>query len=179
MIEVSRYIDERIGVFFTKKSVDEKVCTSGCCTPQSKSKAICPKCNKNAKSILAKTVEHLLTEAAKEKLTSFEEFYFCKTPSCQVIYFRDDEMLMQNDMRVTVGIKDGALPATTCYCFGWTKEKIRAQLQEHRKTNALEDIKQKMKQPGCSCELLNPSGRCCLADNAEVIHTLQKELHIS
>jgi len=69
--------------------------------------------------------------------------------------------------------KGGAVPATVCYCFGWTKENIKAELDETGDTTALEDIKAKMKNPGCSCEILNPSGGCCLGDVGKVI----KEMH--
>jgi len=81
-------------------------------------------------------------------------------------------------MSVVVGLKDGATPATTCYCFDWTKEKIRAELQETGKTTALEDIKAKMENPGCSCEILNPSGGCCLGDNTKAIKEIKKELDL-
>ncbi len=150
--------------------------THDCCTPQPNEKVACPQCNEKAKSVLGKTVEHLVTDKAKEKLTCFDGFYYCKTPSCEVVYFRNDEILTQDDMRVVVGLKDGVSPATICYCFDWTKEKIRAQLQERGETNAVEDIKAKMKNPGCSCEILNPSGRCCLGDNTKVIKALKREL---
>lgn len=79
-------------------------------------------------------------------------------------------------MSVVVGLKDGVTPAATCYCFDWTKEKIKAQLQETGKTNALEDIKTKMENPGCSCEILNPSGGCCLGDNTKAIKEIKQEL---
>lgn len=81
-------------------------------------------------------------------------------------------------MSVVVGLKEGASPATTCYCFDWTKEKIRAQLQETGETNALEDIKAKMEDPGCSCEILNPSGGCCLGDVSKVIRDLKLSLKV-
>jgi len=148
----------------------------GCCTLQPKGKVECPKCNEKAKGVLGLTLEHLLTDEAKSKLSCFDGFYYCKTPLCEVVYFRDNEMLTQKDVSVVVGLKDGAFPATTCYCFEWTKEKIFAQLQETGETNALEDIKAKMKNPGCSCETLNPSGECCLADNTKIIKEFKKAL---
>ena len=147
-----------------------------CCTPQPKGKEACPKCSEKAKGVLGKTLEHLLNDEAKEKLSCLDGFYYCKTPSCEVVYFKDDELLTQKDLSVVVGLKEGAEPATTCYCFGWTKEKIRTQLQETGETNALEDIKAKMEDPGCSCEILNPSGGCCLGDNTKVIKEIKKEL---
>lgn len=33
-----------------------------------------------------------------------------------------------------------------------------------REQEIIDDIKAKIKDPGCSCETLNPSGRCCLGD---------------
>lgn len=140
-----------------------------CCTPQPKGKVPCPNCSQNAKGVLGKTLEHLLNEEAKRKLTCFDGFHFCTTATCEIIYFRDNEILVQKDLSVTVGCKDGASPATVCYCFHWTKEKIKAQLETNGVTSALEDIKEKMKSIGCSCEILNPSGECCLGDVAKAI----------
>jgi len=147
-----------------------------CCTPQPKGKVECPKCGEKAKGVLGKTLEHLLTDETKAKLSYFDGFYYCKMASCKVVYFRDNEILTQKDMSVVVGLKDGASPATTCYCFGWTKDKIRAELQERGETKALEDIKAKMENTGCSCEILNPSGGCCLGDNTKAIKVIKKEL---
>ena len=175
---------------FTVKKEDKNCCSTStssysanpesnghdCCTPQPKGKVQCPSCSEKAKGVLGKTLEHLLIDEVKEKLSCLDGFYYCKTASCEVVYFRDDEVLTQKDLSVIVGLKEGAAPATTCYCFGWTKEKIRAQLQETGETNALEDIKAKMEDPGCSCEILNPSGGCCLGDNTKVIKEIKKEL---
>ncbi len=145
-----------------------------CCTPQPK--VACPACGEEAKCVLGKTLEYLLTDEEKSKLSCFDGFYYCKTASCEAVYFRDDETLTQKDMRVIVGLKDGATPATTCYCFDWTEEKIKAELQESGETKALEDIKHKMDTVGCSCEILNPSGGCCLGDNTKAIKEIKKEL---
>ncbi|UCN00219.1 hypothetical protein LCX93_11960 [Sulfurimonas sp. SWIR-19] len=145
----------------------------GCCTPQPKGKAACPECGEKAKGVLGKTVRHLLKDEAKSKLSYFDGFYYCKTTTCKVVYFRGDEILTQKDMRVVVGLKEGAKPATVCYCFEWSKEKIKAELEATGKTTALEDIKAKMENPGCSCEVLNPSGGCCLGDVSKAIKELE------
>ncbi len=144
-----------------------------CCTPQPKGKVACPHCQEKAKGVLAKTVKALVTEKLKSKLSCFDGFYYCKTSTCKVVYFRNDEILTQADLSVVVGLKEGATPATVCYCFEWSKEKIRAQLQAKGETNALEDIKAKMENPGCSCEVLNPSGGCCLGDVAKAIKEIK------
>ena len=150
-----------------------------CCTPQPKGKVECPSCKTKAKGVLGKTVEALLTDKAKSQLSCFDGFYYCKTPSCRVVYFRDETVLTQKDISAIVGLKDGASPATVCYCFKWTKEKIKAELEKTGKTIALEDIKEKMQNPGCSCEVLNPSGGCCLGDTTKAIKEIKIELNVS
>jgi len=150
----------------------------GCCTPQPKGKVVCPECQEKAKGVLGKTVETLVKPETKSKLSCFDGFYYCKTPSCKTIYFRDATVLMQKDISVVVGLKDGASPATLCYCFEWTKEKIKAELEKTGKTTALEDIKAKMENPGCSCEVLNPSGGCCLGDTTKAIKEIKIALKL-
>ena len=147
-----------------------------CCTPQPKGKVICPSCGEKAKGVLGKTLDALLTEQAKENLSCLDGFYYCKTPSCETIYFRDKTLFTQKDLSVVVGLKEGASPATVCYCFEWTKEKITEELLKTGETVALTDIKAKMEDPGCTCEVLNPSGGCCLGDVTVEIKILKKEL---
>ena len=142
---------------------------SGCCSPKPKGKETCPSCGNMAKGVLAKTVQALVTK----ELESYEGFYYCTTPSCSTVYFKEDTLLTQKDLKVIVGLKEGANPATVCYCFEWTKEKIEAQLKEHGVCNALEDIKTKMETIGCSCETMNPSDGCCLGDVGKVIKELK------
>lgn len=150
-----------------------------CCTPQPKGKVECPTCNEKAKGVLGKTVKALLTDNSKSKLSCFDSFYYCKTPTCSTIYFRDETILTQEDINVIVGLKDGATPATVCYCFDWTKEKIRADIKNTGNTVALDDIKAKMENPGCSCEILNPSGGCCLGDVGKAIKEIKTELNVN
>ena len=151
----------------------------GCCTPQPKGKVQCPTCKEKAKGVLAKTLKALLEDIIKSELSCFDGFYYCKTASCKTVYFKDAITFTQKDISVIVGLKDGANPATVCYCFDWTKDKIKSELEKARKTIAIEDIKAKMQNPGCSCEVLNPSGGCCLSDITKTIKELKTELNLS
>ncbi len=141
----------------------------GCCTPQPKGKVECPKCGKKAKGVLGKTIQHLLTNKAKSNIALYDGFYYCKTSTCRVIYFRGDEILTQEDLSVKVGLKDGTTPANLCYCFGWTKERIEDEIFKNGKSGAIDDIKHKMATVGCSCEIKNPSGNCCMGDVSKYI----------
>ena len=141
-------------------------------------KVKCPICSEKAKGVLGKTLEHLLTDQAKSQLVCLDGFYFCKTPSCDVVYFRNKEILTQKDINIVVGHKNTASPATVCYCFDWSKEKIKAQLQNSGESTAMQDIKHKMDTLGCSCEILNPSGGCCLGDIEKAVKDIKEELKI-
>lgn len=149
---------------------------NNCCTPQPKEKVECPECTQKAKGILTKTLASLLKDETKDKLSCLDGFYYCKTASCEVVYFRDAEILRQKDINVVVGLKNGAAPATLCYCFEWTKERIKEELKQTGKTEALQDIKAKMEKPGCACEVLNPSGSCCLDDVTKAIKEIKEKL---
>ncbi len=164
--------------FFTTKEQNGSACATSvtdgdnCCTPQPKGKVACPSCGQKAKGVLAKTLDALLTSSAKSSLSCLDGFYYCKTSQCKTIYFRENQVLTQEHLSVIVGLKEGASPATVCYCFEWSKEKIQAELQATGSTKALGDIKAKMENPGCACEVLNPSGGCCLGDVSKAIKEL-------
>ena len=150
---------------------------SNCCqSPKPKSKVNCPLCGNEAKGVLAKTLDALLQESIKKQLSQLEGFSYCKSPSCKAIYFRDGMVITQEGVKVTVGIKEWAKPATLCYCFAWSKEKIQEQLEKHGKSDVVEDIKAKMQNPGCFCEVSNPSGGCCLADVKKALKELESDL---
>jgi len=156
-------------------STDKQNSEHNCCYVQPKGKVECPFCQEKAKGVLGKTLQHLLMDEAKEKLSCFDGFYYCKTSSCEVVYFRDNEILTQKDISVIVGLKKDAQPATVCYCFEWSKEKITKEIEENGSSSALEDIKQKMDTIGCQCEILNPSGGCCLRDVSKAIKEIKIE----
>jgi len=149
---------------------------SNCCTPKPNTKAICSNCKEKAKGVLPKTLKALLKNKTILELSSLDGFFYCKTSNCDTIYFKDNIVLFQKDVKVIVGLKEYADPATLCYCFDWSKQKIKDEIMKTGSTIALDDIKAKMKNPGCSCEILNPSGGCCLSDVGKAIKDLKKEL---
>lgn len=51
-----------------------------------------------------------------------------------------------------------------CYCFNYTEEQFRSAISSGTDQKLVEEIKNKMKDPGCFCETSNPSGKCCLKD---------------
>ena len=159
-------------MIFTTKKEECSIEGGGCCSPKPKGKMECIECSKEAKAVLPKTLDALLTSEAKEFVGTLDGFYYCKTANCKIVYFKEDVTFTQKDLKVEVGLKEGASPATLCYCFGWSKEKIESEIKATGETKALSDIKAKMENPGCNCEVLNPSGGCCLGDVGKAIKAL-------
>jgi hypothetical protein len=121
----------------------------------------------------------MLTDSCKEEnglknLKDMEDFRYCKNPKCNLVYFSGTLTFSQKDLTVDVGLKENSKESTVCYCFDWNEEKIKKEILNTGKTTALEDIKEKMDTIGCTCEIKNPSGKCCLVDVAKVIEKLSK-----
>ena len=56
------------------------------------------------------------------------------------------------------------LEGLICYCFKQSKLSLFDAIQSNTEQEIINDIKKKMKDPGCFCESSNPSGKCCMAD---------------
>ena len=159
----------------------------------------CPRCNRKGRRVSAVTLRSLLKEEyarhlpgdAESGCTSDETtgegccpvsvdagWRFCDSPDCDVVYFseRDDTVFVKSQLKVSVGIKEQAGERPLCYCFGHSVASIKEELRSKGHSGALEDIRAKMKDPGCRCETTNPSGSCCLGSVAKGIKIAQEEL---
>jgi len=56
------------------------------------------------------------------------------------------------------------LEGLICYCFKHSKSELYDAIKKNQEEEIVNDIKSKMKDPGCFCETANPSGKCCLND---------------
>ena len=61
------------------------------------------------------------------------------------------------------------LDGLVCYCFKHSKKSLFEVIQLNEEEKIVNDIKKKMKDPGCFCESSNPSGKCCMADVMDFI----------
>jgi len=88
-----------------------------------------------------------------------------------VVYFRANEVLFQkDDLTVPVGPKEpGNTKTPVCYCFGWTPEKIQAEIKETGKSTAIDQIKAQVRAGNCYCEVTNPQGSCCLGNVSQAV----------
>jgi copper chaperone CopZ len=81
----------------------------------------------------------------------------------------------KSQLRVPVGIKEKAGDRPLCYCFGHSVATIEQELRTKGRSDALEDIRRKMQDPGCACEVKNPSASCCLGTVRKGIEAAQPE----
>lgn len=131
----------------------------------------CPRCGALGKPVKRITLGALVKPERKPQIPAQEEFCFCQTTTCEVVYFRDGEVLFRtHDLAIRVGLKEPDDPTVpVCYCFGWTPEKIRAEIETTGKSTAIDHIKAQVKAGNCYCEVTNPQGSCCLGNVQQVV----------
>lgn len=144
-----------------------------CCAPAKDIKAgVCPTCHAKGKTVATLTVKSLVRDHTR--IPPNAAFSFCRTPTCETVYFSDAATFHKSDLKVRVGIKEQADPIPVCYCFDYTSADIQREIDEFGKIGILEKIKAEVQGGLCSCEVKNPSGKCCLGS---VSQTIQERLN--
>jgi len=156
----------------------------------------CPACNTKAKRVLPVTLRALLQDQFATEvgggdhsccgpdgegctpITEETGWRFCGSTGCDVVYFSEegDTSFTKSQLKVPVGVKETTGERPLCYCFGHSVASIQDELRTKGRSDALEDIRAKMKAPGCHCETSNPCGSCCLGSVTKRIQTAREEL---
>lgn len=159
----------------------------------------CPACGKKAKRVSAVTLGALLKEEFARQFATPDRsccdangggckpvtcdtgWRLCDSPDCDVVYFSEegDTRFTKSQLEIPVGVKETAGDRPLCYCFGHSVASIKDELRTKGRSDALEDIRAKMKDPGCRCETSNPSGSCCLGSVSRGIRIAQEELEMN
>jgi len=150
-----------------------------CCEfhpPTTVGPAKCPECDAPSRPVGRITLGALLKPESRLRIPKEEEFRFCRTPSCDAVYFQQGQVLFRKkDLSVRVGIKEPKdETAPVCYCFDWTPEKIRSEIDATGKSTVLDQVKEQVKAGNCFCEVTNPQGSCCLGNVSKVVKELAK-----
>lgn len=131
---------------------------------------LCPACQQKGKSVQLITLKAMLKPSALATIHPEASYQFCSNSSCEVIYYGDIQTFDTSALKVPVFQKDDALDVPVCYCFGWTRERIMATVQEQQ--NPIEHIHEQIQAKRCGCEVNNPQGACCLGNVTSFIRTL-------
>lgn len=125
----------------------------------------CPSCNTKGKQVGIITLKSLLIPSALERLEPHNEYRFCATSTCEVVYFDQyGQAFDTSQIKVPVYQKDNNEDTPVCYCFGWTRQR----LLESEKT-ASDSISAHVKAGRCGCDVNNPQGSCCLGNVTQYI----------
>lgn len=127
---------------------------------------ICPLSKDKGLHVDLITVKSLVKDPLQTNVRLEEIYTFCKNPECPIVYFSKDptHYFETTDLKEKVTQKDKGLDVKVCYCFGHTRESVLNELKTSGGTTVLQAIKEKMKNPGCFCEVSNPQGSCCLGN---------------
>jgi hypothetical protein len=94
---------------------------------------------------------------------------FCPNPTCDHLYFDGEWVALKHDARVRVGLKESSDPVPLCYCFGFTRADVRAEVHATGKCSIPDRITAEVQAGNCACETKNPSGACCLGEVRKAI----------
>jgi hypothetical protein len=82
---------------------------------------------------------------------------------------------MSDDCCSGVPRSDAAPGRLVCYCFDESEASIRAELQEHGRSGAVDRIRAHIAARRCACEVHNPRGVCCLGNLIAAVARLTDE----
>ncbi len=125
----------------------------------------CPISKTLSRKVQRRTLEHLL-KADKVGSIRDVQYYYCLEPSCDVVYFSNENVpyFSVDDVKVKVFPKDKGDDVHVCYCFDWTRGRIKEQIAETGKSTAALEITREVKAGNCDCDIKNPKGECCMGD---------------
>ena len=134
------------------------------------STANCPVSHTVSRKVQRRTLEHLL-KPEKVGLIQDVQYYYCTEPTCEVVYFSNEKVkyFTTDDIAVKVFSKDQGADVNVCYCFDWTRGRIRQQIEETGKSTAAMEIAREIKAGRCECDIKNPKGECCLGEVNQVV----------
>lgn len=137
------------------------------------SKAECPVSKTLSRKVQRRTLEHLLKTEKLRELRDVQ-YYYCADPACNVVYFSNENVpfFAVEDIKVKVFSKDKDDLVNVCYCFDWTRGRIKEQIKATGKSTAALEIAREVKAGRCTCDVKNPKGECCLGDVNSYVKSL-------
>ncbi|MDE3056735.1 MAG: (2Fe-2S)-binding protein [Bacteroidota bacterium] len=155
-------------------AADQHKSNDECCLVTEKTsapaRAECPVSKTSSRKVQRRTLEHLLKP---EKISEIRnvQYYYCTEPDCKVVYFSNEQapFFSVEDVAVKVFSKDKGDDVNTCYCFDWTRGRIKDDIERTGKSTASLQIAREVKAGNCLCDIKNPKGECCLGEVNAVV----------
>lgn len=129
----------------------------------------CPQCDARGRTITPVTLEAQVVPARLDRLAEHEGWRVCLSVSCEVVYFRDDEVVVLGETRGVPFNKSEDPVRLVCFCFGHTVAAVEAEVAASGTSVIGASIKAECKAGHDDCERKNPQGRCCLGNVGQVV----------
>ena len=134
----------------------------------------CLSCDRPSRPVTLRTMLLMLNPELFDRVGK-SLYRFCASPGCPVVYFSRECSFSTGDLRVRVGLKEKDGPIPLCYCFGFSEEAAREEIQAKGLTTIPQRIAVLVSERMCACEERNPSGACCLGEVTQTVKRLIKE----
>ena len=116
----------------------------------------CSNCKEGGQPVSLGLVHHHLAKPWAKDLEG-GEFSFCETPNCPTIYFASDGRAFDaTTLRRAPAYKTGDEADLLCYCFDVTGSDALGDI------DPVPYVRERVRNGECDCDVLNPSGACCL-----------------
>ena len=139
--------------------------------------ADCLQSGTSSRKIQHRTLEHLVKPEQAEEIVD-TQYYYCADTDCSVVYFAGEgaRSFTTADLIVKVLAKDPGGDVNVCYCYDWTRDRIKNELAETGQSSALREIAEKVRASLCECDIKNPKGTCCLGDVNKAVREAKEAL---
>lgn len=152
---------------------------SGCCGEENKTQQVktgdfvCPQCQDKGKAVKIITLKSLLVPESLARLNPNTNHKMCQNQDCPVVYFNQEgSSFLTDEVKVPVFQKSKSEDSPVCYCFGWTKSKLKTEIEQTGASTAISSISEHIKAGRCGCDVNNPEGSCCLGNVKKVLDSL-------
>jgi hypothetical protein len=131
--------------------------------------ATCLSCRSKGAGVDLITLKALLRPAALAVLEPMEEYHFCASPDCDVVYFSAARTFSRAELKVPVFQKDRSDGVFVCSCFGYRRRDVEEAARMNSGAELTASIRDHIRAKRCGCTVNNPQGRCCLGNVLTVL----------
>ena len=129
----------------------------------------CPQCETRGRVIKRVTLESQVVDDRLDAIGDRDDWRLCLSATCDVIYFRDDEIVVRGETRAAPFHKSEDPDRLVCFCFEHSVAEVEADARANGNSTIRDTIKAACKAGEDDCERINPQGRCCLGNVGLVV----------
>jgi copper chaperone CopZ len=129
----------------------------------------CPRCQAEGRTIGPVTLEAQVVPHRLAHLTQHDGWGLCTSESCDVVYFRDEQVVVAGETRAVPLHKSGGADRLVCFCFEHSVADLEADIAANGQSTIQAAIKAECRAGREDCERKNPQGRCCLGNVGQVV----------